>query len=97
MQIRLLWRHGEVLRKFGLVTESLTTRPMVVENLPEEPKRAGTDIIFMYAVVVKLAIDPAHAPAAAAVFTTRILSKITSMEGFSSGQWLDPSSGEGLG
>jgi hypothetical protein len=51
----------------------------------------------MYAAVVKLMIDPAQAPAAAAVFTTQILPRITSAEGFCSGHWLDPSNGEGLG
>jgi hypothetical protein len=51
----------------------------------------------MYAVVVKLTIDAAQAPAAAAAFTAQILPGITSVEGFHSGYWLDPSDGEGLG
>jgi hypothetical protein len=51
----------------------------------------------MYAALVKLTIDPAQAPAAAAAFTTQILPKVTSAEGFRTGHWLDPSDGEGLG
>ena len=51
----------------------------------------------MYAVIVKLTIDPARAPAAAAAFSSEILPEITSMEGFHSGRWLDPAGGEGLG
>ncbi len=51
----------------------------------------------MYAALVKLTIDVAQAPAAAAAFTTQILPKITSAEGFRSGHWLDPLDGEGLG
>src|ERR1035438_3143366 len=51
----------------------------------------------MYAALVKLTIDPAQAPAAAAAFTTQILPKVTSAEGFRTGHWEDPSDGEGLG
>ncbi len=51
----------------------------------------------MYAALVKLTIDPTQAPAAAAAFTTQILPKVTSAEGFRTGHWLDPSDGEGLG
>jgi len=54
-------------------------------------------LIPMYAAVVKLTIDPAQAPAAAAVFTEKILPRIASAEGFRMGHWLDPFDGEGLG
>ena len=51
----------------------------------------------MYAAVVKLTIDPAQAPAAAAAFTSEILPRVTSAEGFVRGYWLDPVDGQGLG
>lgn len=51
----------------------------------------------MYAAVVKLRIDPAKAPMAAAVFTNDILPRVTSAEGFMRGYWLDPVDAEGLG
>jgi len=51
----------------------------------------------MYAALIKLTIDRAQAPAAAAAFTNQILPKITSAEGFRASHWLDPTDGEGLG
>lgn len=51
----------------------------------------------MYAAVVKLRIDSAKAPAAAAAFTNDILPRVTSAEGFMRGYWLDPVDEEGLG
>lgn len=53
----------------------------------------------MYAAIVKLRIDPAKAPAAAAAFTNDILPRVTSVEGFMRGYWLDldPVDAEGLG
>jgi hypothetical protein len=51
----------------------------------------------MYAALVKLTIDPAQAPAAAAAFTNEILPRIKSAEGFVGGYWLDPVDGEGFG
>ena len=50
----------------------------------------------MYAAIVKLTIDPARAPAAAAAFTNEILPRVKSAEGFVGGYWLDPVDGEGL-
>jgi len=51
----------------------------------------------MYAALVKLSIDPAQAPAAAAAFTNEILPRVKSAEGFVGGYWLDPVDGEGFG
>ena len=51
----------------------------------------------MYAALVKLTIDPAQAPAAAAAFTSEVLPRVTSAEGFAGGYWLDPADGEGFG
>lgn len=51
----------------------------------------------MYAALVKLTIDPAQAPAAAAAFTNEILPRVKSAEGFVGGYWLDPVDGEGFG
>lgn len=51
----------------------------------------------MYAALVKLTIDPAQAPAAAAAFTNEILPRVRSAEGFVGGYWLDPVEGEGFG
>ena len=51
----------------------------------------------MYAALVRLTIDPAEAPAAAAAFTNEILPRVKSAEGFAGGYWLDPLDGEGFG
>ena len=51
----------------------------------------------MYAALVRLAVDPARAPAAAAAFSTEILPRITSAKGFVGGYWVDPVDGEGFG
>jgi hypothetical protein len=51
----------------------------------------------MYAALVKLTIDPAQAPAAAAAFTTEVLPRVKSAEGFKGGYWLDPVDGDGTG
>jgi hypothetical protein len=51
----------------------------------------------MYAARVRLRIDPAQAPAAAAAFTQNILPRVTSAKGFVRGYWLDPVDGEGFG
>ena len=51
----------------------------------------------MYAALVKLTIDPAQAPTAAAAFTNEILPRVKSAEGFAGGYWLDPADGEGFG
>ncbi len=51
----------------------------------------------MYAALVKLTIDPAQAPAAATAFTSEILPRVKSAEGFVGGYWLDPMDGEGFG
>ena len=51
----------------------------------------------MYAALVKLTIDPAQAPAAAAAFTNEVLPRVKSAEGFAGGYWLDPVDGEGIG
>lgn len=51
----------------------------------------------MHAALVKLTIDPAQAPAAAAAFMNEILPRVNSVEGFVGGYWLDPVDGEGFG
>jgi hypothetical protein len=51
----------------------------------------------MYAALVKLTIDPARAPAAAAAFTNEVLPRVKSAEGFVGGYWVDPVDGEGFG
>lgn len=51
----------------------------------------------MYAATVRLRIDAAQAPAAAAAFTNDILPRVTSAEGFLRGYWLDPVDTEGFG
>jgi hypothetical protein len=51
----------------------------------------------MYAAVVRLTIDPAQAPQAAAAFTNDILPRMRSAEGFIRGYWVDPIAGQGLG
>ena len=51
----------------------------------------------MHAAVVKLTIDPARAPAAAAAFSNDILPRVKATSGFVGGYWLDPVAGEGLG
>lgn len=51
----------------------------------------------MYAALIKLTIDPAQAPAAAAAFTNDILPRIKSARGFIGGYWLDPVQDEGFG
>ena len=50
----------------------------------------------MHAAIVTLSIDPAQAPAAAAVFTNEILPRIRSAPGLVAGYWLDPVDGRGL-
>ena len=52
----------------------------------------------MYAALVKLTIDAARAPAAAAAFSSDILPRVKAAEGFVGGYWLDPAAdGEGFG
>jgi hypothetical protein len=51
----------------------------------------------MYAALVKLTIDQARAPAAAAAFTHEILPRLKSAEGLVGGYWLDPVDGQGFG
>ena len=51
----------------------------------------------MYAALVKIRIDPANAPAAAAAFTNEILPRVKAAEGFVGGYWLDPVDGQGFG
>lgn len=51
----------------------------------------------MYAALVSLTIDPAQAPAAAAAFTSDILPRVKSAQGFVGGYWLDPVDGQGFG
>jgi len=51
----------------------------------------------MHAALIKLTIDPAQAPAAAAAFTNDILPRVKSAPGFVGGYWLDPVQGEGFG
>jgi len=51
----------------------------------------------MYAALVKLTIDSARAPAAAAAFTNEILPRVKSAKGFVGGYWLDPADNQGFG
>jgi hypothetical protein len=51
----------------------------------------------LYAALIRLTIDPAEAPAAAAEFTRTILPRIKSADGFVGGYWIDPVDGEGFG
>jgi hypothetical protein len=51
----------------------------------------------MYAALVELTIDPKHAPAAAAAFTSDILPRVQSATGFVRGYWVDPEDGRGFG
>jgi len=51
----------------------------------------------MHAALIRLTIDPAQAPAAAAAFTQTILPRVTAAEGFVAGYWVDPVDGEGFG
>jgi hypothetical protein len=51
----------------------------------------------MYAAIVRLRIDPKQAPRAAAAFTSEVLPRVTSAEGFLGGYWLDPVDEEGFG
>jgi hypothetical protein len=51
----------------------------------------------MYAALVRLTIDPAHAPTASSAFTQTILPRVRSSEGFVTSYWLDPADGEGFG
>src|SRR5262245_18136491 len=45
---------------------------------------------LMHAALIRLAIDPAQAPAAAAAFTQTILPRIKAADGFVGGYWVDP-------
>ena len=51
----------------------------------------------MHAAMIRLTIDPAQAPAAAAAFTQTILPRVRAAEGFVAGYWVDPADGEGFG
>ena len=51
----------------------------------------------MYAALVKLTIDPARAPAAAAAFTSEILPGVRAAPGFVAGYWVDPIDRQGFG
>ena len=51
----------------------------------------------MYAALIRLTIEPAQAPAAAAAFTQTILPRVKAADGFVGGYWVDPVDGEGFG
>jgi hypothetical protein len=51
----------------------------------------------MFAMITKVQIDPSQAQAAATEFTTKVLPRVTSAEGFAGGYWLEPANGEGAG
>jgi hypothetical protein len=51
----------------------------------------------MYAALIRMTIDPAQAPAAAAAFTQSILPRVRASDGFVAGYWVDPVDGEGFG
>ena len=51
----------------------------------------------MYAALMRLIIDPALAPAAAAAFTTHILPRVRNAPGFVAGYWMEPVDGRGFG
>ncbi len=50
----------------------------------------------MHAALIKLMIDPNHAPAAAKVLTEEILPAVGSAPGFVAGYWLEPVDGHGF-
>src|SRR5262245_49657397 len=50
----------------------------------------------VHAAIVKLTIDPAQAPAAAAAFTSEILPAIRSAPGLVAAYFVDPADGRGL-
>lgn len=50
----------------------------------------------MYAALVRLTIDPEHAPAAAKALTSDILPRVRSASGFVAGYWLEPADGQGF-
>jgi hypothetical protein len=52
---------------------------------------------IMHAALIRLTIDPAQAPIAAATFTKDLLPAVKAAEGFIAGYWLDPVDGEGFG
>lgn len=51
----------------------------------------------MYATLTYLTIDEDQAPAAARVFTDRILPELGALPGFIAGYWVDPERGKGFG
>lgn len=51
----------------------------------------------MYTSLVRLTIDSHLAPAAARVFSDRILPAVTALEGFVAGYWTDPEDDQGFG
>lgn len=51
----------------------------------------------MHAVLIKLTIDPALAPQAAAAFTEKILPRVKKLPGLVAGYWVDPVDAEGFG
>jgi hypothetical protein len=51
----------------------------------------------LYAALIRLTIDPAQAPAAAAAFTQTLLPRVKASDGFVGGYWVDPVDGEGFG
>ena len=51
----------------------------------------------MYATLMRITIEPALAPAAAAAFTNDILPRVRSTPGFVAGYWVEPVDGRGFG
>src|SRR5262249_30407338 len=81
-------------------------RYVVDDHLPETEVRRSSVTVrkpslgreqAMYAVRVRLRIDPSRAAAAAAAFSKDILPRVLSPKGFVRGYWLDPVDGEGFG
>jgi hypothetical protein len=51
----------------------------------------------MHAALMHLTIDPALAPAAAAVFTNELLPRVRTALGFVAGYWMEPVERQGFG
>lgn len=50
----------------------------------------------MHAALVRLTVDPEHAPAAAEALVSDILPRVRSASGFVAGYWLEPADGQGF-
>lgn len=50
----------------------------------------------MHAALVRLTVDPDHAPAAAEALMNDILPRVRSAPGFVAGYWLEPVDGQGF-